>query len=66
MNLLVTEELRGALQDILEYVGQAEPEWISRCVGQTWFIFSDGAYEPLHTNVATVGAVLLDPCGRVR
>ena len=46
-------------------VSRSEPASIPRCVGQTWFLFGDGAYEPLSANAATIGAVLVDPCGRV-
>ncbi len=58
----VVDDLKLALRHILEYVQKSEPASISRCVGQTWFIFS---YEPLSANAATVGAVLGDPCGSV-
>ena len=54
-----------ALDHILEYVGEAEPASVSGCVGQTWFLFSDGAYELHNAHAATIGAVLVDPCGRV-
>ena len=58
-------DLKLALDHIFEYVGEAEPASISRCVGQTWFLFSDGAYEPFNAHAASIGAVLVDPCGRV-
>ena len=61
----VSTELRVALDDLLRFVCAAEPASISRCMGQTWFVFSDGAFEPGHKHPATIGAVLVDPCGRV-
>ena len=64
--IFVSAELHVAFGDLLSYVKEAEPASISRCVGQTWFIFSDGAFEPNQVHAATIGAVLVDPCGRVR
>ena len=61
----VSTELQVALDDLLRFVSAAEPASISRCMGQTWFVFSDGAFEPGHEHPATIGAVLVDPCGRV-
>ena len=40
----VVDGLKVALRHIMEYVQKSKPPSISRCVGQTWFIFSDGAY----------------------
>ena len=61
----VVDDLKFALVHPFDYVSGSEPASISRCVGQAWFLFSDGAHEPLIANAATIGAVLVDPCGRV-
>ena len=61
----VTLELREALLHIRSRLVAAKPTQICRTINQTWIIFTDGAYEPGSTCVASIGGVLVSPQGNV-
>ena len=42
---------------------QSKPAVVSRSLCKTWFVFTDGAFEPDNTHAGTVGGVLVSPEG---
>ena len=58
-------EPRDNLSFLCEAVENYKPLCISRCLSKTCLVFTDGAYEPSSNHPATVGGVLIHPCGSI-
>ncbi|CAE7450708.1 unnamed protein product, partial [Symbiodinium necroappetens] len=59
----VNNELRGALDKLLDHVENAPPLCINVASGRTFFLFTDGSYEPSGEVVAGIGGILYDVAG---
>ena len=56
----VNDELRGALSKLLDHVENAPPLHINVASGRTFFLFTDGSYEPSSDVAAGIGGILYD------
>ena len=63
---VVTEELAKALVFLKGELTRAEPVRISTDQSTTWFVFTDGAYEPGSDTPGTIGGLLVDQWGQTR
>ena len=59
----VNDELRGALGRLLDHVENAPPLRINVASGRTFFLFTDGSYEPSSEVAAGIGGILYDDAG---
>ena len=59
----VNDELRGALGKLLDHVENAPPLRINVASGRTFFLFTDGSYEPSSDVAAGIGGILYDDAG---
>ena len=59
-------ELRDALKSLITAVKGTGPITISTAQTQTWFVFTDGAYEPSAVEPGTSGGLLVDQWGQSR
>ena len=59
----VNDELRGALGRLLDHVENAPPLRINVASGRTFFLFTDGSYEPSSEVAAGIGGILYDEAG---
>ena len=59
-------ELAAALKFLISAVEGTGPITISTAQTQTWFIFTDGAYEPSASEPGTIGGLLVDQWGHSR
>ena len=57
-------ELSSALRFLIASVKKTGPITISTAQTQTWFVFTDGAYEPGAREPGTIGGLLVDQWGR--
>ena len=51
------------LMDLKHAIGSSKPVVISKTLCTTWYVFTDGAYEPDSDVLASIGAVLISPTG---
>ena len=58
-----TSEFLQTLTDLKHAIGSSKPVVISKTLCTTWYVFTDGAYEPDSDVLASVGAVLISPTG---
>ena len=58
-----TCEFLQTLTDLKHAIGSSKPVAISKTLCTTWYVFTDGAYEPESDVPASVGAVLISPTG---
>ena len=56
-----TCEFLQTLTDLKHAIGSSKPVAISKTLCTTWYVFTDGAYEPESDVPASVGAVLISP-----
>ena len=61
--LRLAGELRGALASLQGLLVESRPLVINKSLCTAWIIFTDGAYEPTSDRPATVGGILISPCG---
>ncbi|CAE7244255.1 unnamed protein product, partial [Symbiodinium sp. KB8] len=59
----VNDELRGALSKLLDHVENAPPLRINVASERTFFLFTDGSYEPSSDVAAGIGGILYDDAG---
>ncbi|CAL1141652.1 unnamed protein product [Cladocopium goreaui] len=57
------DNLIRTLTDLKHAIGSSKPVVISKTLCTTWYVFTDGAYEPDSDVPASVGAVLISPTG---
>ena len=57
--------LRSTLSELRVSLRNAKPVTIGRNLCNTWYVFTDGAYEPNDARPASVGGVLVSPTGSV-
>ena len=62
-SLRLAGELRGALASLQGLLVESRPLVINKSLCTAWVIFTDGAYEPTSDRPATVGGILISPCG---
>ena len=60
----VSEDLVTALNFLRRELTRAEPVRISTDQSTTWFVFTDGAYEPSSSTPGTIGGLLVDQWGQ--
>ena len=58
-----TSEFLQTLTDLKHAIGSSKPVVISKTLCTTWYVFTDGAYEPDSEILASIGAVLISPTG---
>ena len=58
------DDLNHALKFLAEELGRARPVQVSLSHSSTFFVFTDGAFEPTSNTPATVGGLLVDEWGR--
>ena len=58
-----TSEFLQTLTDLKHAIGSSKPVVISKTLCTTWYVFTDGAYEPDSDILASIGAVLISPTG---
>ena len=58
-----TSDFLQTLTDLKHAIGSSKPVVISKTLCTTWYVFTDGAYEPDSDVLASVGAVLISPTG---
>ena len=51
------------LMDLKHAIGSSKPVVISKTLCTTWYVFTDGAYEPDSDVLASIGEVLISPTG---
>ena len=61
----VEGSLRDALLEISFFLDGARPAKVHRSLAHTWYVFTDGAFEPQSKCPASVGGVLINPHGQV-
>jgi hypothetical protein len=59
-----TEELTKALQCLVDELTRARPVQVSTSHCDTYYVFTDGAYEPTSETPGTIGGLLVDQWGR--
>ena len=62
----MSEELAQSLSFLANELTRAEPVRISTCQSDTWYVFTDGAYDPTSSTPGLVGGLLVDQYGRSR
>ena len=61
--VLVGDELAETLELLEHHLEHARPIPITKSICRTWFIYTDGAYEPGNELPGSIGGVLVDPQG---
>ncbi|CAL1138365.1 unnamed protein product, partial [Cladocopium goreaui] len=59
----ILDNLIGTWMDLKHAIGSSKPVVISKTLCTTWYVFTDGAYEPDSDVLASIGAVLISPTG---
>ena len=61
----VDGKLRDALVEVSFFLEGARPAKVHRSLAHTWYVFTDGAFEPQSECPASIGGVLINPHGQV-
>ena len=62
--IVKTEELTKALHCLVDELTRARPVQVSTSHCDTYYVFTDGAYEPTSETPGTIGGLLVDQWGR--
>ena len=57
------DDFMAVLNDLLSSIASAKPVTVTRNLCSTWYVFTDGAYEPGTDVPASIGGVLVSPHG---
>ena len=57
------DDFMAVLNDLLSSIASAKPVTVTRNLCSTWYVFTDGAYEPGTEVPASIGGVLVSPQG---
>ena len=61
--LVFDDEFTAVLNDLQEAIVAAKPVTVTRNLCKTWYVFTDGAYEPGTEVLASLSGVLVSPHG---